>query len=33
MANWNRKEIQLPEEFQKIQRNAQNAINNLDLLL
>ena len=33
MANWNRKELQLPKEFEKIQNNAQNAINNLDTLL
>ena len=33
MANWNRKEIQTPEPIKKIGQNAQNVINNLDILL
>ena len=33
MANWNSSELQIPEEFKKIQQNAQNAINNLDILM
>ena len=30
---WSSRELQTPEAFQKIQQNAQNAINNLDILL
>jgi len=33
MANWNSSELQTPEAFKTIQKNAQNAINNLDILL
>jgi hypothetical protein len=33
MANWNSSELQTPEPIKKIGRNAQNAINNLDILL
>ena len=33
MANWNSKELQTPPAIKKIGQNAQNAINNLDILL
>jgi len=33
MANWNSKELQTPEPIKKIGQNAQNAINNLDILM
>ena len=33
MANWNRKEIHTPDPIKKIGQNAQNVINNLDILL
>ena len=33
MANWDNRTLQTPEAFKQIQRNAQNAINNLDILL
>ena len=33
MANWNSKELQTPDAIKKIGQNAQNAINNLDILL
>ena len=33
MAEWNSNELQTPKEFKQIQLNAQNAINNLDILL
>tara|TARA_B100001564_G_scaffold140283_1_gene117754 strand:- start:727 stop:3858 length:3132 start_codon:yes stop_codon:yes gene_type:complete len=33
MANWNKKELVLPEEFDKIARNAQNAINSVEVLM
>ena len=33
MANWNSSELQTPEPIKKIGQNAQNAINNLDVLL
>ena len=33
MAEWNSKELSLPEEFDVIAQNAQNAINNVDTLL
>ena len=33
MANWNKKELQLPPEFEKIANNAQNAINNVEILM
>ena len=33
MANWNSKEFQTPEPIKKIGQNAQNVINNLDILL
>ena len=33
MANWNSKELQTPDVIKKIGQNAQNVINNLDILL
>ena len=33
MANWNSKQLQTPDPIKKIGQNAQNAINNLDILL
>ncbi|NWJ43985.1 hypothetical protein HX837_07295, partial [Marine Group I thaumarchaeote] len=33
MANWNSSELQTPEPIKKIGENAQNVINNLDILL
>ena len=33
MANWNSKTLQAPDPIKQIGRNAQNAINNLDILL
>ena len=33
MANWNSSELQTPPAIKKIGQNAQNAINNLDILL
>ena len=33
MANWNSKELQTPDAIKKIGQNAQNVINNLDILL
>ena len=33
MANWNSSELQTPEPIKKIGQNAQNVINNLDILL
>ena len=33
MANWNSNELQTPEAIKKIGQNAQNVINNLDILL
>ena len=33
MANWNKKELMLPPEFDRIAKNAQNAINNVDILM
>jgi len=33
MANWNKKELQTPKEIEQISQNAQNLINNLDILL
>jgi hypothetical protein len=33
MANWNSKELQTPPAIKKIGQNAQNVINNLDILL
>ena len=33
MANWNSRELQTPAPIKKIGQNAQNAINNLDILL
>ena len=32
-SSWNSRELQSPPTFKDIQRNAQNAINNLDILL
>ena len=33
MANWNKKELKLPPEFDRIAKNAQNAINNVEILM
>ena len=33
MANWNSNELQTPDAIKKIGQNAQNVINNLDILL
>ena len=33
MANWNSSELQTPEPIKKIGQNAQNAINNLEILM
>ena len=33
MANWNSSELQTPEPIKKIGQNAQNVINNLDILM
>ena len=33
MANWNKEELTLPPEFKKIANNAQNAIDNVEILM
>jgi len=33
MANWNSNELQTPDAIKKIGQNAQNVINNLDILM